>query len=186
MDIEGYTLNGDEARSMSGFRALVEAILMVLLLAAGCRPSQDVKSTPGATSPPAVVEGVELTFTLTNRTEAGLYVLQWYTPLEGFGGEILCIVRDGQPVPHRGPEVERGDPTPNAYVPVEAGASASTTVDLAAVHDFSRSGVYTVAFSSPRMSHVARTMGEMARSIDELGPVAMPGNQVSVTVLEEL
>jgi hypothetical protein len=131
-------------------------------------------------------ETVMLKFTLTNNSETGLYVLKWYTPLEGFGGEIFCVVRDGQPIPYKGPEAERGDPTPDAYVFVEAGASVSETIDLAAVYDFSKPGVYTVAFGSPRMSHVARTMGEMAASLDDLGPVAMPSNQVSVTILEDL
>ena len=129
---------------------------------------------------------VELKFTLTNNTEAGLYVLKWYTPLERFGGEIFCVVRDGKPIPYRGPEAERGDPTPDSYVFVEAGASVSATVDLAAAYDFWEAGEYTIGFSSPRMSHVARTEGEMATSLDDVGPVAMPSNQVPVTILEDL
>jgi hypothetical protein len=268
---------------MSAFRTLAKITLILVLLAAGCTPSQDAKSTPGTTAPSMVVEGivqsasisgwvflseptmgietielteqtrladsqgnpmtlcqvqagqsiqaagevlgssllatqiivkdeqapdeapgpalsatlemlshltngrtVELKFTLTNNTEAGLYVLKWYTPLERFGGEIFCVVRDGLPIPYRGPEAERGDPTPDSYAFLEAGASVSATVDLAAVYDFSEAGEYAIGFSSPRMSHLARTEGEMAKSIDDLGPVAMPSNQVSVTILEDL
>jgi hypothetical protein len=132
-------------------------------------------------------ETVLLEFTLTNNSEVGLYVLKWYTPLEGgFGGAIFCIERDGQFIPYKGPVAERGDPTPDAYVFLEAGTSVSATIDPAAAYDFSKPGLYTIAFGSPRMSHVARTVGEMATSIDDLGPVAMPSNQVSVTILEDL
>jgi hypothetical protein len=269
--------------TVSRFWTLAKAMLILLLLGAGCTPSRNSKSTPGATAPPMVVEGmvqsvslsgwvflseptmgietielteqtrvtdsqgnpitlcavqagqsiqatggtwgrtltatqiavqvgptlnegpkpplsamlespshltngktVELEFTLTNNSEAGLYVLKWYTPLERFGGEIFCVQRDGRPVRYRGPEAERADPTPDSYVFVQAGASVSATVDLAAVYDFSKPGVYCIAFVSPRMSYVARTVGEMATSIDDLGPVAMPSNQVSVTILEDL
>jgi hypothetical protein len=130
---------------------------------------------------------VELMFTLTNNSKEGLYVLNWYTPLEGgFGGDIFCVTRDGQPIPYRGPEAERADPTPDSYVFVDAGASVSATADLAAVYDFSTAGEYGIGFNSPRMSHLARTEGEMATSLDDLGPVAMPSNQVSVTILEDL
>jgi hypothetical protein len=101
-------------------------------------------------------------------------------------GEIFCVQRDGQPIPYRGPEAERAEPTPDAYVLLEAGASMSATIDLAAVYDFSKPGLYTIAFGSPRMSHMARTEGEMATSLDDLGPVAMPSNQVPVTILEDL
>ncbi len=269
---------------MSRFNMLAKAILILLLLAAGCTPSPDAKSTPGTTDPPVVVERmvqsvslggwvylsepqagvakiavteqtqvtdpkgnpvsfceiragqsiqaagetrgsalvatqiaiqvspalhgrgepalnatlempsrltngetVLLEFTLTNNSEVGLYVLKWYTPLEGgFGGAIFCIERDGQFIPYKGPEAERTDPTPDSYVFLEAGASVSATIDLAEVYDFSKPGLYTIAFGSPRMSHVSRTVGEMATSIDDLGPLAMPSNQVSVTILEHL
>lgn len=127
-----------------------------------------------------------LKFTLTNNSEANPYVLKWHTPLEGFGGEILCVARDGQPIPYKGPEAERGDPTPDSYVFLEAGASVSATVDLAAAYDFSEAGEYSIGFSSPSMSHVAKTESEMAASLDELGPVVMPSNQASVTILEDL
>jgi hypothetical protein len=126
---------------------------------------------------------VELRFTLVNNSEAGLYVLTYFTPLEGrLMGEILCVQRDGQTIPYKGPEAERADPTPDAYVFLDAGASVSATVDLAAAYDFSEAGEYTIGFSSPRMSHVARTEGEMATSVDDLGPVAMPSNQVWVMI----
>ncbi len=131
-------------------------------------------------------EIVRLRFTLTNNSDVDLYVLKWFTPLEGLGGEIFCVERDGQPIPYEGPLAARGDPTPDAYVFLEAGASVSVMVDLAAAYDFSEPGEYTITFLSPRSSHVARTEDQMAASVDELGPVAMPSNQVSVTISNDL
>jgi peptidyl-Lys metalloendopeptidase len=131
-------------------------------------------------------DSVKLEFTLTNHSGNGMYVLTWFTPLEGLGGEIFCVERDGQPIPYEGPLAARGSPTPDAYVFLDAGASVSATVDLSTAYDFSEPGEYTIAFISPRISHAARTEGEMAASVDDLGPVAMPSNQVSVTILEDL
>jgi hypothetical protein len=281
----GYTMNvttETKARklTMKGLRTLAKALFVTVLLAAGCTPAQNAKSTPGATAPPVLVEGmvqsvslsgwvflseptmgietielteqtrltdsqgnpitlcavqagqsiqadgaargssllatqitvqaeptvneapghaldatlempshltngktVELEFTLTNNSEVGLYILTWFTPLEGaLGGEIFCVERGGQPILYRGPLAERGGPTPDAYVFLDAVASVSATVDLSTAYDFAEPGEYTTAFISPRISHVARTEGEMAASVDDLGPVAMPSNQVSVTI----
>jgi hypothetical protein len=134
-------------------------------------------------------DSVELEFTLINHSETGVYVLKWYTPLEGVAGEIFRVERDGQPIPYEGPLVMRGDPTPDAYVFLDAGASVSATVDLAAagetgipVYDFSEPGAYAIAFISPRISHVARTEDQMASSVNDLGPIQMPSNRVVVAI----
>jgi hypothetical protein len=131
-------------------------------------------------------ETVKQRFTLTNNSDADLYILKWFTPLEGLGGEIFRVKRDGQPLPYEGPLAMRGDPTPDAYVLLDAGASVSATVDLAAAYDFSKAGEYTVKFLSPRISHAASTESELAKTVDDLGPVAITSNQVSVTILEDL
>lgn len=125
---------------------------------------------------------VELEFTLINNSESGLYVLKWYTPLEGIAGEIFYVKRDGQPIPYEGLLAERGDPPPDAYVFLDSGASVSATVDLATAYDFSEPGEYTIAFISPRISHVARTEDQMATSVEELGPVQIPSNRVTVHI----
>jgi hypothetical protein len=136
-------------------------------------------------------ESVEVQFTLTNRSESGLYVLEWYTPLEGLTGDIFRVERDGEPVPYNGPLVMRGDPTGDDYVYLDPNESASATVDLTAVgendapaYDFSRPGRYTISFISPRISHVARTVSDMARSVDDLGPVEIPSEPVTVEITD--
>lgn len=128
-------------------------------------------------------EPVELTFTLINQATYPLYVLKWYTPLEGIAGEIFRVVRDGQPLPYRGILAMRGDPGPESYVLLPAGGSETATVDLAQAYDFSEVGTYTIAFLSPRISHVARSEDDMAQTVEELGPVMMVSNTVSVRVV---
>jgi hypothetical protein len=125
---------------------------------------------------------VKLKFTLTNNSEVDLYVLKWYTPLEGIAGEIFRIARDGQVIPYEGILAMRGDPLPEAYLLLEAGQSMSAEVDLATAYDFSPTGEYTITFLSPRISDVARSKSEMARTVDDLGRVEIPSNSVTVKI----
>jgi hypothetical protein len=125
---------------------------------------------------------VKLTFSLTNHADEPVYLLKWFTPLEGIGGDIFRISRDGQLVPYQGILASRSDPAPDAYVLLEAGETVSAEVDLAQAYDFSQAGTYTIAFISPRISHVARTEAEMAKTLEALGPVEIPANEVAVTI----
>jgi peptidyl-Lys metalloendopeptidase len=127
-------------------------------------------------------ETVKLQFTLTNNSDVELYVLKWYTPLEGIGGQIFRVERDDQVIPYVGILATRTDPTPEGYIRLAAGQSTSAEVDLATSFDFSQPGEYTVEFLSPRISHVARSEAEMARSVDDLGPVDIPANTVTVEI----
>jgi peptidyl-Lys metalloendopeptidase len=128
-------------------------------------------------------EAVRLKFTLTNHSPEGLYVLNWYTPLEGILGEIFRVERDGQAIPYEGPLVMRGDPLPENYVLLEPGASVSAEVDLATAYDFSQEGEYTIEFLSPRISHLTSTMVDLAQTVDDLGPVEMPSNRVTIRIV---
>jgi hypothetical protein len=174
------------------------SILAAILVLGACTTESSIAPVePVATSQPsqknleavlqvpnALPDGdsVEVKFTLINNSGSGLYVLKWYTPLEGLGGEIFQVERDGQPIPYEGPLAMRGDPTPDAYVFLDSGASVSATIDLAAAYNFSGPNEYTITFISPRISHVARTEDRMAASVDDLGPVEIPSNRVTVRI----
>lgn len=125
---------------------------------------------------------VNIQFFLVNETENDLYILNWFTPLEGLGGDIFRVTRDGQRVRYQGPLASRGDPTPEAYTRIKAGEMASAEVDLSPAYDFTMPGTYTIEFVSPTSSHVADTEAGMAQSQDELGPVDIPSNEVSVMI----
>lgn len=127
-------------------------------------------------------EAVPLRFTLTNLTDTSLYVLKWYTPLEGIAGEIFRVERDGEVIPYAGILATRAAPTRDNYVSLAPGESASAEVDLATAYDFSRAGRYTIKFVAPRISDVARTEAELARTLDDLHPVQIVSNPVIVEI----
>jgi hypothetical protein len=172
--------------------SLLYPILAMVLLLGACAPTPGgnavdlpetgLSATIEMPSHLANGETVKLEFTLTNNSEVDLYVLKWYTPLEGIAGEIFRVERDGQTIPYEGILAMRGDPSPEAYVLLEARRSASAEVDLATAYDFSPAGEYTIAFLSPRISDVARTRGEMARTVDDLGPVEILSSSVTVKI----
>lgn len=125
---------------------------------------------------------VPLTFTLTNHGDHPLYLLKWYTPLEGIAGEIFRVRYNGQTVPYEGILAMRGDPRPKDYVLLAPGTFVTAEVDLAQAYDFSEPGTYSITFLSPRISHIARSEADMAQTVDQLGPVTMPSNTVTVAV----
>jgi peptidyl-Lys metalloendopeptidase len=171
---------------------LLSALVVMALIVGACAPT-----TPGETVEPPESElkatialpatlpsgqTVKLQFTLTNNSDEELYVLTWYTPLEGIAGEIFRVERDGELVPYQGILAKRGDPSPDAYILIGAGESVSAEVDLATAYDFSKAGEYTIEFLSPSISHVARTEAEMAKTVDDLSPVQIPSNRVTIEI----
>jgi peptidyl-Lys metalloendopeptidase len=95
-----------------------------------------------------VGDPVGLVFALHNPTNRPLYVLTWYTPLEGIAGDIFQATRDGAKLPYQGMLAKRGDPTGEEYVVIEPGEVASTQVDLRAGYDLSTPGSYQVQFTA--------------------------------------
>jgi hypothetical protein len=159
-------------------------------------PPQETVTQPGTVTPPKTElsatlqvpaeipdDGkVVLKFTLQNNTDVDLYVLQWFTPFEGLGGDIFRVTHAGRLIPYQGPLAERSEPTPEAYLWLGPKDSASVEVDLTRAYDFSQAGEYSIEFRSPRVSHVARSEDDMAQTMDELGPVNIPSNQVTVVI----
>ena len=70
-----------------------------------------LEATLGISQEVARGQAVQVRFTLTNHTQEELRVLRWYTPLEGFAGDIFDVERDGEPVPYRGILAKRGEKT---------------------------------------------------------------------------
>ena len=168
--------------------------LALLTIAVGCAPTPSGETIePPETELEATIEvpatlssgeAVNLRFTLINNTDTRLYVLKWYTPLEGIAGKIFRVERDGQVIPYQGILAKRAAPPPEAYVLLEPGESVSAEVDLATAYDFSKAGEYTIEFLSPSISHVARTEAEMAKTVDDLKPVQIPSNTVTVQIVD--
>lgn len=129
-------------------------------------------------------EKINLKFTLKNEADMPLYVLNWYTPLEGIGGEIFRVTYNGQPIPYKGILAYRAPPTKEVYVLLSPGESASAVVDLLPSYDFDQAGVYSIEFRSPRISHIALSEAEMASTMEELGPIEIPSNIVSLELVD--
>jgi heat shock protein HslJ len=125
---------------------------------------------------------VKVKFTLTNASSEGLFVLTWFTPLEGLAADTFSVQRDAEELPYQGKMVKRAAPTSDDYVWIEARGSTSTEVDLAEGYDFAQAGQYSLQFRSPRLSHTAKTLEEQASSVDELSEIRIPSNTVSVTI----
>jgi len=136
------------------------------------------------TSPETVPAGgpVWVRFTIANRGDRPLYLLDWYTPLEGVLGDIFQVTYRGQEQPYLGPLVSRAAPTPDQYVLLEPGDTETAVVDLAEVYDFSGAGNYQIVFRSPRISHRVEDPANFAESMDSLGPVSIPSDPITVTV----
>jgi hypothetical protein len=96
----------------------------------------------------SVGEPVTLKFVLHNRTDRPLYVLTWYTPLEGMAGDMFQVTRDGAKVPYLGMLAKRGDPAREEYVVIQPGEAASAQVDLRMGYDLSAQGSYQVKFTA--------------------------------------
>jgi hypothetical protein len=131
---------------------------------------------------PPTREHVMLKFVLENSSAAPLYVLKWYTPLEGIAGEIFKVTNEGLRIPYQGILASRTPPTIDSYVFLEPGESVSQVVDLATSYDFSKPGVYTIEFISPRISHTAQSVEQIARDMDQLGPVRIDSTPLVIEI----
>ncbi len=149
--------------------------------------SQESELTASIDVPASLSSGaiVMADFTLTNTSSDGLFVLKWFTPLEGIAGDIFRVERDGAELPYRGILVKRGAPLSEDFVWLEAGESVSVELDLAESYDFSQAGEYTIQFRSPQLSQVAKTETEKADSFEELGVIQIPSNTVKLIIESE-
>jgi len=130
----------------------------------------------------SVGEEVRIIFTLTNTSDTPLYILKWYTPLEGIAGEIFQVTRDGQKVPYKGILAYRDAPSPEDYFLLHPDESVEAYGHFGPSYDFSIPGKYEIKFLSPRISHIAYKEEEFAGSLDELGPVQIPSNTVTLEI----
>jgi len=125
---------------------------------------------------------VIINFQLKNITAEPLYLLKWYTPLEGIAGNIFEVTLNGQEVPYIGIMASRGAPTAESYVFLEAGEEVTAKVNLVQSYDFSQPGVYTIKYRSPFISHIAHSEEQLATTMDELGPVLIPSNTINLEI----
>ena len=69
---------------------------------------------------------VIIKFTLYNLLDENIWVLTWYTPLEGLKGKIFLVTCNGKEIPYEGRMVKRGNPTQDDYIYIASKGLAST------------------------------------------------------------
>jgi len=137
-------------------------------------------------SGPSVVDNggsVDVRFVLENNSERLVFVLTWYTPLEGIYGNIFRVFRDDEPVKYRGLLARRGAPVRESYVVIEPGQQVSKVVDLRKGYDMSQAGIYRIEFVG-KLHDVATSKSSIPRSVDKFRPLNIechPGD-LSITV----
>jgi peptidyl-Lys metalloendopeptidase len=90
-------------------------------------------------------EPVRARFELTNHGDVDLYVLKWYTPLEGLNSDCLKVTRNGtEKVPYDGPKKKRGQPRPEDYVLVPAGGTVTAEVNVSESYAVSMPASYEI------------------------------------------
>jgi len=126
---------------------------------------------------------IDLEFKVTIQFDQAVYLLNWYTPLEGILGDIFQVTYNGEELSYLGPQVMRAAPLPEQYILLEAGGSATAMVDISTAYDFSNAGLYTISFKPPLISHVVENTSDFATAVDELGPVQMSSSPVEVEIV---
>jgi hypothetical protein len=172
--------------------ALCLGLLLCVLLTACTRKDETPGSAAPEPSPTCTLtvgesysagEPVELGFELHNPTDRTLYVLAWYTPLEGIAGEILQVTRDGQALPYQGMLAKRGDPLREEYVTLAPGEKVSAAVDLKTGYDLSAPGAYQVEFTAG-LKDVVDDVSLVPRKRDEHRPVELSCNTLRFEIRE--
>ena len=126
-------------------------------------------------------EPVKIKFTLTNVSSQNLWVLKWYTPLEGIKGKIFQLVCDGEDVQYQGRMMKRGEPDQNDYVQLPAGGLVSAEVDLSAAYSLSSGRKCNLTFRGEIHDVI---FGEQltVRTSEEHHPMKISGNMVTFTI----
>ncbi len=124
---------------------------------------------------------ITINFTLENLLDENLWVLKWYTPLEGMRGEIFQVKCDGKEIPYEGMMVKRGDPDRDSYIHIVPRGSVSEVVDLSGVYNIPVSNECQVEFKG-RIYDVLSNEDKLPRRRDEHQGMDITGNVVALRV----
>ncbi len=124
---------------------------------------------------------VKIDFTLENMTGEDLFILTWYTPLEGLKGKIFEVMCDSRMIPYEGRMVKRGDPPQEDYIRIVEHGSVSAAVDLAEVYRFPACQECRVKFKG-RIHDILRNENLLPRRSNDHQWMDIPGNPVSFRI----
>jgi hypothetical protein len=124
---------------------------------------------------------LSLGFALQNRSRQDVWVLKWYTPLEGLRGRILAVQCDDVEIPYEGRMMKRGEPTSGDYVLIAAGSEVQSEFDLATSYSLIACTVCRVAFRGTLrdvFTAADSRPGQIARPSSEHRTLSIQGNEV--------
>lgn len=124
---------------------------------------------------------IVINFKLENLSNDNLWVLKWYTPLEGVKGKIFRVLCDGKEILYEGPMMKRGNPTKDDYIQIDQGNSASAEVDLSKAYGIPACGECLVEFKG-RIYDISTSADSIPRSSEEQQIVTITGNTVAFCV----
>ena len=184
---------------------LIIGLLTLIVLMSGCAdPNSTVTQIPDMTQNPQIVKPtmtqthslkyqlnanntyvvgkpITINFTLENLQDENLWILKWYTPLEGMRGEIFQVNCDGKEIPYEGMMAKRGDPDRDSYVHIVPVGSVSEVVDLSGAYNIPVSNECQVKFKG-RIYDVLSSEDKLPRRSDEHQGMDITGNVVAFRV----
>jgi peptidyl-Lys metalloendopeptidase len=125
---------------------------------------------------------IAINFTLQNISNEKLWILTWYTPLEGLKGKIFQVTCEGKEVPYEGPMVKRGQPSNADYAYIEPGKSVSKEFDLSRAYQVPESQACVIAFKG-RIYDYATSSNILPKRAEEQQMVDIPGNRITIRVM---
>ena len=125
---------------------------------------------------------ITINFTLENLQDENLWILKWYTPLEGIRGEIFQVKCDGKEIPYEGMMAKRGNPDRDSYIHIVPRGSVSEEVDLSSGYNLPISEDCQVDFKG-RIYDILSDEGKLPRRSDEHQGMDITGKFVAFRVV---
>ncbi|HVN25942.1 MAG TPA: hypothetical protein VMT71_18385 [Syntrophorhabdales bacterium] len=121
-------------------------------------------------------------FALENLSSGDVWVLKWYTPLEGIKGRIFEVSCDGVEIPYEGMLMKRGDPEENDYIQLGSAESVRAEFDLTTAYSLPLCSECTVTFKG-RIHDVVLNRQDVPRPWDEHQAIDAQGDPVVFSVV---
>jgi peptidyl-Lys metalloendopeptidase len=123
-------------------------------------------------------EPLVIDFTLKNLSDHNVWVLTWYTPLEGLKGNIFEVTCDGKPISYEGIMAKRGNPRRDDYIQIPPKDAVSVTVDLSEAYKIQQSSECRVKFKG-RIHDFSSMEDVLPKENTRHNSMNIPGNIVS-------
>jgi hypothetical protein len=120
---------------------------------------------------------INLGFRIENLSPNDLWVLTWYTPLEGIKSNIFEVVCDGAEIPYEGRMIKRGAPGREDYLRLAARSTEQVEVDLSNAYHCPAAKECRVKFKG-RIHDVVNDARQVPRAMDDHSPVDIDGDAV--------